>query len=75
MEAALADGATLVHPELGTNRNALRVFDPAQAGSGGNVEDAIRDAEVVLRRRFRQQWLISAFMEPRSVVVDPPVSS
>ncbi|MGH3816243.1 MAG: molybdopterin cofactor-binding domain-containing protein, partial [Pseudonocardiaceae bacterium] len=71
MEAALADGATLVHPDLGTNRNALWVFDSAQAGSGGNVEDAIRDAEVIVRRRFRQQRLIPAFLEPRSVVVDP----
>ncbi len=71
MEAALADGAPLVHPELGTNRNALWVFDSAEAGSGGNVEDAIRDAEVVVTRRFRQQRLIPAFLEPRSVVVDP----
>ncbi|MGQ0717624.1 MAG: xanthine dehydrogenase family protein molybdopterin-binding subunit [Pseudonocardiales bacterium] len=71
MEAALADGATLVHPELGTNRNALWVFDSAAVGSGGNVEDAIRDADVVVTRRFRQQRLIPAFMEPRSVVVDP----
>ncbi len=71
MAAALADGATLVHPELGTNRNALWIFDSGRAGSGGNVEDAIRDAEVVVRRRFRQQRLIPAFMEPRSVVVDP----
>ncbi|HKR51861.1 MAG TPA: molybdopterin cofactor-binding domain-containing protein [Pseudonocardiaceae bacterium] len=71
MAAALADGATLVHPELGTNRNALWIFDSGQAGSGGDVEDAIRNAEVVLRRRFRQQRLIPAFLEPRSVVVDP----
>ena len=71
MEAALADGTTLVHPELGTNRNALWIFDSAEAGSGGNVEDAIRGAEVVVKRRFRQQRLIPAFMEPRSVVVDP----
>ncbi|MGH3902471.1 MAG: xanthine dehydrogenase family protein molybdopterin-binding subunit, partial [Pseudonocardiaceae bacterium] len=71
MEAALADGATLVHPELGTNRNALWIFDSGQVGSGGNVEDAIRNAEVVIKRRFRQQRLIPAFMEPRSVVVDP----
>jgi carbon-monoxide dehydrogenase large subunit len=71
MEAALADGATLVHPDLGTNRNALWVFDSAEAGSGGDVEQAIRDAEVVVKRRFRQQRLIPAFMEPRSVVVDP----
>src|SRR5918998_6543841 len=71
MEAALADGTTLVHPELGTNRNTLWVFDSGQAGSGGNVEQAIRDAEVVVKRRFRQQRLIPAFLEPRSVVVDP----
>jgi carbon-monoxide dehydrogenase large subunit len=71
MEAALADGATLVHPDLGTNRNAVWVFDSAEAGTGGDVEQAIRDSEVVVKRRFRQQRLIPAFMEPRSVVVDP----
>ena len=71
LETALADGATLVHPELGTNCNALWVFDSGAAGSGGNVEDAIRNADVVVRRRFRQQRLVPAFMEPRSVVVDP----
>jgi carbon-monoxide dehydrogenase large subunit len=71
LEAALADGATLVHPDLGTNRNALWVFDSADAGSGGDVERAIRNAEVVVKRRFHQQRLIPAFMEPRSVVVDP----
>jgi len=37
MEAALADGAPLVHPELETNRNALWVFDSAEAGTGGDV--------------------------------------
>jgi aerobic carbon-monoxide dehydrogenase large subunit len=71
MEQALAEGAPLVHPDLGTNKSALWVFDSAEAGTGGNVEDAIRDAEVVVKRRFRQQRLIPAFMEPRSVVVDP----
>jgi aerobic carbon-monoxide dehydrogenase large subunit len=76
MESALADGAPLVHPELETNRNALWVFDSGEAGTGGSVEAAISEAEgaedgVVLKRRFRQQRLIPAFMEPRSVVVDP----
>ena len=61
----------LVHPDLGTNRSATWTFDSAEAGSGGNVEDAIRDAEVLIERTFRQQRLIPAFMEPRSVVVDP----
>ncbi|HEY0636949.1 MAG TPA: xanthine dehydrogenase family protein molybdopterin-binding subunit [Pseudonocardiaceae bacterium] len=71
MEAALAEGADLVHPDLGTNRNAYWAFDSAQAGTGGDVEQAIAEAEVVVRRRFRQQRLIPAFMEPRSIVVDP----
>jgi carbon-monoxide dehydrogenase large subunit len=71
LENALAEDAPLVHEELGTNRNALWVFDSAEAGSGGNVEEAISSAEVVVKRRFRQQRLIPAFMEPRSCVVDP----
>ncbi|GAB2975044.1 xanthine dehydrogenase family protein molybdopterin-binding subunit [Amycolatopsis acidiphila] len=71
LENALAEGAPLVHEELGTNRNALWVFDSGEAGSGGNVEEAISGAEVVVKRRFRQQRLIPAFMEPRSCMVDP----
>jgi aerobic carbon-monoxide dehydrogenase large subunit len=76
MEAAVAEGATLVHPDLGTNESATWVFDSAEAGTGSSVADAISAAEadsdsVVVRRRFRQQRLIPAFMEPRSVVVDP----
>ena len=74
-EAAAADGAALVHPELGTNVSATWVFDSAEAGTGGSVEDAIAAAEtdpdqIVVRRRFVQQRVIPAFMEPRSVVVD-----
>ncbi|WP_189637485.1 xanthine dehydrogenase family protein molybdopterin-binding subunit [Rhodococcus rhodochrous] len=73
LESAAQDG-NLVHPDLGTNVSATWVFDSAEAGSGGNVEDAIRDAEVIVERTFRQQRLIPAFMEPRSVVVDPTAS-
>jgi carbon-monoxide dehydrogenase large subunit len=76
MEAALEEGATLVHPALGTNVNANWVFDSGEAGSGGSATEAIAAAEadpdsVVVRRRFIQQRLIPAFMEPRSIVVDP----
>ncbi len=71
VEAALADGADLVHPELGTNRNALWVFDSGEAGTGGAIQEALDNAEVTVTRRFRQQRLIPAFMEPRSVVCDP----
>ncbi|AIJ25471.1 xanthine dehydrogenase family protein molybdopterin-binding subunit [Amycolatopsis methanolica] len=71
LENAIADDAPLVHDELGTNKQATWVFDSAEAGTGGNVEEALAGGEVVLKRRFRQQRLVPAFMEPRSVVVDP----
>ena len=71
MEAALAEDSPLVHAELGTNRNAVWTFDSGAAGTGDDVEQAIADAEIVLKRRYRQQRLVPAFMEPRSVVVDP----
>ncbi|HEX2895464.1 MAG TPA: xanthine dehydrogenase family protein molybdopterin-binding subunit [Marmoricola sp.] len=73
----LKDAATdrvLAHPDLGTNKSALWVFDSAEAGTGGSVEDAIAQARtdgIVIEREYRQQRLIPAFMEPRSVVVDP----
>ncbi|EHR60447.1 xanthine dehydrogenase family protein molybdopterin-binding subunit [Saccharomonospora cyanea] len=71
LENAIADDAPLVHADLGTNRSAVWTFDSAEAGSGDDVEQAIAESEVVLRKRFRQQRLIPSFMEPRSVVVDP----
>ena len=69
--ASAAADEEVVYPELGTNVSAVWTFDSAEAGTGSDVEQAISDAEVVLERTFRQQRLIPAFMEPRSVVVDP----
>ena len=76
MEAALAEDATLVHPDFGTNASAHWVFDSEEAGTGESADRLIAAAEsdpdcVVIRRRYRQQRLIPAFMEPRSVLVDP----
>jgi carbon-monoxide dehydrogenase large subunit len=71
MRAAIADGADLVHPDLGTNKSATWIFDSAEAGTGTDVEAALADGEVVIERTFRQQRLIPAFMEPRSILVDP----
>jgi carbon-monoxide dehydrogenase large subunit len=74
LKAAVEDGAVLAHPDLGTNKSALWKFDSAEAGTGGDVEAAITKARgdgIVLEREYRQQRLIPAFMEPRSVVVDP----
>ncbi len=74
MVAALADGADLAHPALGTNKSANWIFDSQAAGTGGDVEEAISAARldgILIERTFRQQRLIPAFMEPRSTVVDP----
>ncbi|MFL6100171.1 MAG: xanthine dehydrogenase family protein molybdopterin-binding subunit [Actinomycetales bacterium] len=72
MEAAIVDGSPLAHTDGTTNKSYTWVFDSASAGTGRDVDDVIREAEaegIVIRRRYRQQRLIPAFMEPRSVVV------
>ncbi len=70
-----AAGGTLAHPgELDSNISAHWVFDSAAAGTGGDVEPAIaaaREGGIVIERDYRQQRLIPAFMEPRSVACDP----
>jgi carbon-monoxide dehydrogenase large subunit len=73
LKRAAAD-ETLAHPDLGTNRSAVWQFDSATAGTGGSVDEAIAQARsdgIVIEREYRQQRLIPAFMEPRSVVCDP----
>jgi aerobic carbon-monoxide dehydrogenase large subunit len=69
--ATAAEGGPLTHPDLGTNISATWVYDSADAGSGTNVDDEIAKADIVIERTYRQQRLIPAYMEPRSVVVDP----
>jgi carbon-monoxide dehydrogenase large subunit len=71
---AAATDAVLAHPDLGTNKSALWVFDSAEAGTGTSADAAIEKARgdgIVIEREYRQQRLIPAFMEPRSTVVDP----
>jgi aerobic carbon-monoxide dehydrogenase large subunit len=71
MEDAVAEGAQLTHDHLESNRSFHFVFESGDAGTGQHSDEAFRDAEVVVSRRFVQQRLIPAFMEPRSVVVQP----
>src|ERR671917_450349 len=71
MEAAVAEGAQLTHDHLESNRSFHFVFDGGEAGTGADTDQVFADAEVVVSRRFIQQRLIPAFMEPRSVVVQP----
>ncbi|MDX6302047.1 MAG: aerobic carbon-monoxide dehydrogenase large subunit [Nocardioidaceae bacterium] len=73
LKQAAAD-AVLAHPDLGTNKSAFWQYDSATAGTGGAVDEAIEEARtngVLIEREYRQQRLIPAFMEPRSVVSDP----
>ncbi|SDO00498.1 xanthine dehydrogenase family protein molybdopterin-binding subunit [Geodermatophilus sp. DSM 45219] len=71
MEEAVAEGAQLTHDHLESNTSYHFVFDAGEAGTGTDTEQAFADAEVVVSRRFVNQRLIPAFMEPRSVVVQP----
>jgi carbon-monoxide dehydrogenase large subunit len=71
MEAAVADGAPLVHPNIESNRSYRWEFESGAAGTGASMDAALADAEVTVKRRFIQQRLIPAFMEPRSTVVQP----
>jgi aerobic carbon-monoxide dehydrogenase large subunit len=71
MEVATAEGPDLCHDHLESNESFNFVFDAGDAGTGLDTEQAFADAEVVVSRRFVQQRLIPAFMEPRSVVVQP----
>jgi len=64
----------LTHPDLGTNKSAVWQLDSAGQGSGGAVDEDIEEARsngILIEREFRNQRLIPAFIEPRSVVVDP----
>jgi carbon-monoxide dehydrogenase large subunit len=62
VEKALADGAPLVHSDLGTNECYVWKLD------AGDIEAAIDEADVVVTRRYFQPRLIPNAIEPRSVV-------
>jgi aerobic carbon-monoxide dehydrogenase large subunit len=64
MTEALKD-EVLVHADKGTNRCFDWPFD------GGDYDAAAARAEVIFKRRYIQQRLIPAAMEPRAVVVEP----
>ncbi|AHY46206.1 Aerobic-type carbon monoxide dehydrogenase large subunit CoxL/CutL-like protein [Rubrobacter radiotolerans] len=70
VEEALADGAPLVHEEFGTNHCYTWPL------AVGDVEEAFREADVVVEGRYVQQRLIGSAVEPRAVVVAPdPVNA
>ena len=63
-EAALEDGAPLVHPEYGSNK----VFEWSLPG--GDVEGAFRDADVVVEKRIVNHRTAGAAIEPRAALAE-----
>ncbi|MCU6480002.1 xanthine dehydrogenase family protein molybdopterin-binding subunit [Arthrobacter sp. A2-55] len=70
LEEAATD-KVLAHTSLESNKSATWVFDSGEAGTGTANADALANSDVVVERTLYQQRLIPAFMEPRSIVVDP----
>ena len=62
VERALADGAPLVHSDLGTNECYVWKLD------AGDVDAALDAADVVVTRRYFQPRLIPNAIEPRAVL-------
>jgi len=65
VEAALADGAPLVHEEFGTNECYTWKLD------AGDVDRLFAEADVTVTERYRQNRLIPNAIEPRAVFVTP----
>jgi carbon-monoxide dehydrogenase large subunit len=64
MEAALANGSPLVHDDVGTNLILRREF------AVGDVDAALRGAEVVVRERFRFYRHAGVCMENRGCLAE-----
>ena len=66
MEEALAPGAPLQFPEVGSNvAESVRAVHPEDAG------DVLADAEVVVRARIENQRIATAPIEGNAILVDP----
>jgi carbon-monoxide dehydrogenase large subunit len=63
-EAALEDGAPIIHDEFGTNK----VFEWSLPG--GDVEGAFRDADVVVEKRIVNHRTAGAAIEPRGALAE-----
>jgi carbon-monoxide dehydrogenase large subunit len=65
VEAALEEGAPLVHEDLGTNKCYTWPLGT------GDIDEAFEKADVVVSGRYVQQRLIPSAIEPRAVVANP----
>jgi carbon-monoxide dehydrogenase large subunit len=69
VEAALADGAPLVHDDLGTNKSYTWSL------TNGDVDKVFSEAPVVVTERYRVQRQIPNAMEPRAILVEPNLAT
>jgi aerobic carbon-monoxide dehydrogenase large subunit len=69
VEAALAEGAPLVHDEFDTNRSYT------WANTIGDVDKVFGEAPVVIKERYVIRRLVPNAIEPRSIVVEPNMAS
>lgn len=69
VEAALVDGATLVHEDVGTNKSYTWVH------TNGDVDAVFANAPVVVKERYVIHRQIPSAMEPRAVVVEPSAAT
>lgn len=63
-ERAIEEGAPIVHEEFGTNVAFVWRL------SGGDIERAFREADVIVSQRMVNQRIIPVAMEPRGVVAE-----
>jgi carbon-monoxide dehydrogenase large subunit len=67
LAAAAADGADLVHPDLGTNVSAVWTFDSAEADTGSDVEESFCNAPSGSSGSFRRSWSRARWWSTRPV--------
>src|SRR5439155_23059468 len=65
MEAALADGAPIVHEDQGTNKAYTWVLN------NGDIDAVFASSPVVVKERYVIQRAIPNAIEPRAVIVQP----
>ena len=70
MVEAAKDDSPKVHAEMDSNRSFTFTFP-----TSGDIDGAFGGADTVVTRRFVNQRLIPAAIEPRSVVVDPAMAA
>ena len=69
VEAALADGAPIVHDDFGTNRSYTWSL------TNGEIDEVFSKAPVVVKERYRVQRQVPNAIEPRAIVVEPNMAS